>query len=79
MHSMDVSKTILSVGRLNDTGHTVIFSPQYARILREGRSLELQRKNGVSYLHGHVVEEEDSHAVLGRARRGYYAAGFGGA
>ena len=57
-------KPILTVGQLNATGHTVIFSPTRAQILKEGRVMELHRHRNVFYLKATVVEQEEQPPVF---------------
>ena len=49
---MDVTRPVLSVGKLCEGGHTTILGPKVAEIRIGERRLQLERENGVSYLKG---------------------------
>ena len=44
---MNVSRPVLSVSEMNSRGHTVVFEPKGAYIIKSGKRLDLWRRDGV--------------------------------
>ena len=61
---MNVSRPVLSVSEMNARGHTVVFEPKGAYIVKSGKRLDLWRRDGVFYLTGKILNEWSSARII---------------
>ena len=62
--TVSVNKAAISVSELNRTGHTVVFSPEEAKIIGATRTLHLRRDNGVFYLDARILDANPDPRLL---------------